>query len=225
MLPPLTIRVGRGLRRKTPFTAVVASSNKCLEGAAGFGYAIVRRDGLPFAPCRFTCEPAVQLAERLLALALAPPAFRDGKVLFVPGGSEAIEVALKLARVTTGRFKMLSFWDAFHGAGFGASSVGGEALFRAGGIGPLLPGAEHVPPFACFRCTFGSLQPSGRPDLDRCRLACARTLTYTLGREGDVAAVLARPGLDAAGDLALGHDTHENNPLRRGPVADGADPR
>jgi 4-aminobutyrate aminotransferase and related aminotransferases len=250
--------------------------------------AAIRRqlDDLAFAPRRFTCEPAVQLAERLLAL--APPAFRDGRVLFVPGGSEAIEVALKLARVATGRFKTVSFWDAFHGAGFGASSVGGEALFRSGGIGPLLPGAEHVPPFACFRCPFGFPQPSGRPDLELCRLACARTLTYTLGREGDVAAVvaepiravpylpppgfwadvraacdehgtlmifdeittglgktgrlfasdhagvapdllvlgkslgggilplaavLARPGLDAAGDLALGHYTHEKNPV------------
>lgn len=126
--------------------------------------AAIRRqlDALSFAPRRFTCEPAVELAERLLSL--APPGFRDGKVLFVPGGSEAIEVALKLARVATRRFKTLSFWDAFHGAGFGAASVGGEALFRSGGIGPLLPGTEHVPSFACFRCPFGFPQPSGRPD-------------------------------------------------------------
>ena len=45
----------------------------------------------------------------------------------------------------------------------------------AAGIGPLLPGAEHVPPFACFRCPFGFPQPSGRPDVGRCRMACART--------------------------------------------------
>ncbi|HYN39690.1 MAG TPA: aspartate aminotransferase family protein [Rhodospirillales bacterium] len=148
-------------------------------------------DDLPFAPRRFTCEPAVVLAERLLRL--APPGLRDGRVLFTPGGSEAIEIALKLARVATGRFKTLSFWDAFHGAGFGAASVGGEALFRSGGIGPLLPGAEHVPPFACFRCPFGFPQPSGRPDIGLCRMACARTLTFTLGREGDFAAVVAEP--------------------------------
>ena len=148
-------------------------------------------DDLAFAPRRFTCAPAVALAERLLRL--APPGLRDGKVLFTPGGSEAIEIALKLARVATGRFKTVSFWDAFHGAGFGASSVGGEALFRSGGIGPLLPGAEHVPPFACFRCPFGFPQPSGRPDVALCRMACARTLAYTLGREGDVAALVAEP--------------------------------
>jgi 4-aminobutyrate aminotransferase len=114
-------------------------------------------------------------------------------VLFAPGGSQAIEIALKLARVATGRFKTLSFWDAFHGAGFGAAGVGGEALFRSGGIGPLLPGAEHIPPFACFRCPYGFPQPSGRPDPGLCRLACSRTLAYTLGRDGDFAALIAEP--------------------------------
>ena len=54
------------------------------------------------------------------------------KVLFTTGGSDAIEVAIKIARAATGRYKTLSFWDAFHGAGFGAAAVGGEALFRSG---------------------------------------------------------------------------------------------
>lgn len=163
----------------------------------GHGHPRVRQaiaaqlDALSFAPRRFTCEPAVALAERLLRL--APPGLKDGKVLFAPGGSEAIEIAIKLARVATGRFKTLSFWDAFHGAGFGASSVGGEALFRGAGIGPLLPGAEHVPPFACFRCPFGFPQTSGTPDIDRCQMACTRTMTFTLGRERDFAAVVAEP--------------------------------
>ena len=161
----------------------------------GYGHPRVKEaihrqiEDLPFAPRRFTCEAAVALAERLVAL--APPGF--GKVLFAPGGSEAIEIALKLARVATGRFKTLSFWDAFHGAGFGASSVGGEPLFRSGGIGPLLPGAEHVPPFACSRCPFGFPSADGLPDLDACRMACAATAGFTLARETDFAAFVAEP--------------------------------
>jgi 4-aminobutyrate aminotransferase len=146
-------------------------------------------DALSFAPRRFTCEPAVALAERLLRL--APAGF--GKVLFAPGGSEAIEVALKLARVATGRHRTLSFWDSFHGAGFAGASVGGEALFRAGRLGPLLPGDAHVPPFACFRCPFGFPSPSGAPDLERCQMACAATAEYTLAREADIAALVAEP--------------------------------
>ena len=147
-------------------------------------------DDLPFAPRRFACEPAVELAEKLKALTPG----NLGKTLFATGGSDAIEIALKVARAKTGRFKTVSFWDAFHGAGFGASSVGGEQLFRGPKLGPLLPGAEHVAPFACYRCPYGyPVDGDGQPDLDHCKLACANMVRYVLEREGDVAAVIAEP--------------------------------
>ena len=140
-------------------------------------------DELSFAPRRFTCEPAVELAEKLTELAPGDL----GKVLFTTGGSDAIEVALKVARAATGRFKTISFWDAFHGAGFGAASVGGEHTFRSHIAGPLLPGAEHVAPFACYRCPYKHAGP------EVCGLACAEMVSYVLEREGDVAAVIAEP--------------------------------
>jgi 4-aminobutyrate aminotransferase len=146
-------------------------------------------DDLPFAPRRFTCEPAVELAEKLASI--TPGTL--SKTLFTTGGSDAIEVALKIARAATGRFKTISFWDSFHGAGFGASSIGGEQLFRSGPAGPLLPGTEHVPPFACYRCPYGYPDEEGRPRLDLCRLTCANFVRYVLEKEGDVAAVIAEP--------------------------------
>jgi 4-aminobutyrate aminotransferase len=147
-------------------------------------------DELPFTPRRFTNQPAVALAAKLAELAPGNLA----KVLLAPGGSEAIEMALKLARAVTGRHKTISFWDSFHGAGFGAASVGGEALFRSHVAGPLVPGAEHVAPFACYRCPYGyEVRPDGSPDLDACRLACANMVSYVLEREGDIAAVVAEP--------------------------------
>lgn len=140
-------------------------------------------DDLCFAPRRFTCEPAVELAEMLGRLAPGDL----GKVLFTTGGSDAIEVALKLARAATGRFKTLSFWDAFHGAGFGASSIGGEATFRSGIAGPLLPGAEHVAPWASRHCAYG------QDNLESSARACANMISYVLAREGDFAAFVAEP--------------------------------
>lgn len=140
-------------------------------------------DDLSFAPRRFTNEPSVALAEKLASLAPGDL----GKVLFTTGGSDAIEVALKIARAATGRHKTISFWDAFHGAGFGAASLGGEATFRSHIAGPLLAGTEHVAPFACYRC------PYKHRGLDVCGLACAEMVRYVLGREGDVAAVVAEP--------------------------------
>ncbi len=146
-------------------------------------------DILPFAPRRFACKPAIELAQKLTDI--APGSL--SKVLFTTSGSDAIEVALKLARAATGRFKTISFWDAFHGAGFGASSIGGEQLFRSHIVGPLLPGTEHVAPFSCYRCAYGHRDIDGRPDLEVCKLACANMVRYVLEREGDVAAVVAEP--------------------------------
>ncbi len=151
-------------------------------------------ESLSFAPRRFASERAVELAEALGARFKSLTG-HAGKVLFTTGGSDAVEVAIKLARVATGRFKTLSFWDSFHGAGFGASSVGGESLFRNGrAVGPLLPGTEHVAPFGCYRCPYGhAVDAAGQPDLASCRLACAAMVRYVLEREGDVAAVIAEP--------------------------------
>ncbi len=155
----------------------------------GYGHPRLKRaiaeqmDALPFTPRRYTAEPAVALAKKLSGIAPV----KSGKVLFTTGGSDAIEVAIKIARVATGRYKTLSFWDAFHGAGFGSAAVGGEALFRSGGVGPLMPGAEHVAPFSSYRCPYGTAtaEESGK--------ACARMIDYVLGREGDVAAFIAEP--------------------------------
>ena len=134
-------------------------------------------DTLPFSPRRFTNAPAVELAERLGALAPDPL----GKVLLAPGGTLAIGMALKLARVATGRHKTISMWDAFHGASLDAISIGGEAVFRRD-MGPLLPGTEHVPPCDPRACRFGC---GGA-----CDTRCADYVEYVLSKEEDVAAVI-----------------------------------
>ncbi|NNE22657.1 MAG: aspartate aminotransferase family protein [Rhizobiales bacterium] len=146
-------------------------------------------DDLPFAPRRFACEPATALAARLAGISPGDLS----KVLFTTGGSDAIEVALKLARAATGRHKTISFWDAFHGAGFGASSIGGEQMFRSHIVGPLLTGTEHVAPFACYRCPYGYPDKAGEPQLQLCKMTCANFVRYVLEKEGDVAAVIAEP--------------------------------
>ena len=72
-------------------------------------------------------------------------------------------------------------WDSFHGASLDAISIGGEAIFRRG-IGPLLPGTEHVPPCDPRSCRFGC---GGS-----CNARCAEYVDYVLGKEEDVAAVI-----------------------------------
>jgi 4-aminobutyrate aminotransferase len=152
----------------------------------GYGHprvvAAVRKqlDELPFCPRRFTNQAAVDLARKLTSL--APDPLR--KVLFAPGGAVAIGIALKLARLATGRPKTLSMWGAFHGASLEAASVGGEGLFRDG-LGPLLPGTEHVAPAFPYRCAYGC---GGS-----CDLRCANYLDSVLASDREIGAVVAEP--------------------------------
>jgi 4-aminobutyrate aminotransferase len=98
-------------------------------------------DELAFTPRRFTNEPAVVLAEALRARWPGAPA----RVLFATGGSDAIEIALKLARVATGRCETVSLEGSYHGHGFGAFGLSSGATDPR--LGSLLPGRHHVTPY------------------------------------------------------------------------------
>jgi 4-aminobutyrate aminotransferase len=140
-------------------------------------------DSLAFCTRRYTNLPAIELAEKLVAIAPQPL----GKVLFAPGGTTAVGMAMKLARAATGRFKTISMWDAFHGASLDAMSISGETMFRQD-VGPLLTGAQHVPPADPYRCIWN---PGG--NCEACDLRCAAYIDYVLEKEGDVGAVIAEP--------------------------------
>jgi len=137
-------------------------------------------DHLVFCPRRFTNATAIELAAKLVSIAPAPLS----KVLFAPGGAEAVSMALKLARLATGRYKTVSFWDSFHGATLDAISIGGERLFRDG-MEPLLPGSLHMPPPV--------VPPSHRepPAIEAMR--DPDYLDYLMRKEGDIGAVIAEP--------------------------------
>jgi 4-aminobutyrate aminotransferase len=150
----------------------------------GFGHprvveAVARQmQKMSFCTRRYTNEVSIQLAQKLVSLAPGDL----NRVLFAPGGTSAIGMALKLARAATGRHKTISMWDSFHGASLDAISIGGESIFRSG-IGPLLPGCEHVPPPDHKHCPFRCGAA--------CNLSCADYVEYVLEKEGDVAAVVA----------------------------------
>jgi ornithine--oxo-acid transaminase len=79
------------------------------------------------------------LAEELLAR--LPKAM--GRVFFTNSGTEAVEAALKFARCSTGRDRVLHADHAFHGLTYGALSLNGGGEFRKG-FGSLLPGNGEV---------------------------------------------------------------------------------
>src|ERR671934_719516 len=91
-------------------------------------------------------EPVLALAERLASLFPEPL----DKVILLNTGSEANEVALKLAKMHTGRFEVAGLARSFHGLLAGISSV--NFSMAHAGYGPLLPGALLLPAPYAYRC-------------------------------------------------------------------------
>jgi 4-aminobutyrate aminotransferase len=133
---------------------------------------------LPFSPRRFTNETAIECAEKLSEIC----AGELNRVLFAPGGTSVIGMALKLARYISGNFKVVSLWDSFHGASLDAISVGGEVCFREG-MGPLMAGVERIPPPVTYR---GALTSPDGSDLHY-----ADYLEYVIEKEGGIGAFIA----------------------------------
>ena len=64
-------------------------------------------------------------------------------VYFASAGAEAVDSAMKFARAATGRPRLLSCENSFHGVTLGPLSMVGDDFFKEG-FGPLLPGCERV---------------------------------------------------------------------------------
>ena len=131
-----------------------ADGNRYLDLLSGYGvFAIGRNHPEAIAAVRETMEAHTanlpQLGVTLLSGVLAEQllARAPGSVAaMVPAnsGAEAVEAAIKIARATTARPRILYAEHAFHGLTLGALSLNGNDEFRDG-FGPLLPGCEAVP--------------------------------------------------------------------------------
>ncbi|QTD36299.1 aspartate aminotransferase family protein [Polaribacter batillariae] len=137
---------------------------------------------LSFSPRRFTNEPAVALAEKLVAI--SPKEFT--RVLFCPGGSEAIEMAVMLAKHHTKKWKTLSYYGTFHGAGFQAISIGADAHFKEG-LGPVMPGAIHLELPDYYRNPWGFKETKKIDD------EYLRQLKIQITNNSEIAALISEP--------------------------------
>lgn len=72
-----------------------------------------------------------------------------------PSGADAVEAALKLARVYTGRHTVLSFQGSYHGMTMGALSVTSD-LYHRKELNPLIPGVHFMPYCSPYRCPMGN---------------------------------------------------------------------
>ncbi|MBW2370050.1 MAG: aminotransferase class III-fold pyridoxal phosphate-dependent enzyme, partial [Deltaproteobacteria bacterium] len=85
--------------------------------------------------------------------------FAMDKVFFVSGGTEATEIAAKLARKfhidngSASKYKIISRWMSYHGMTMGSLSWGGMPG-RRGDYDPMLCDNHHIAPAYCYRCWY-----------------------------------------------------------------------
>jgi 4-aminobutyrate aminotransferase len=135
----------------------------------------------------FFYENVVELAEGLARRAPGPGPWR---VFFANSGAEVVEAAIKLARLRTGRQKVVACYGAFHGRTFGAMSLTASKPVQRKGYGPFVPEVLHTHYAYCYRCPVNR-EPS------TCSVQCLDLLTETMfGTTVDpseVAAVIVEP--------------------------------
>ena len=133
-------------------------------------------------------EPVLALAERLARLFPAPL----DRVMLLNTGSEANEVALKLAKLFTGRWEVVGLTRSFHGLLAGIASV--NFSMGHGGYGPLLPGAFALPAPYAYRCPVRHCDGA-------CDCTCLEAGFELVDQQsvGSLCAVVAEPVLSAGG--------------------------
>ncbi|MGA9263980.1 MAG: aminotransferase class III-fold pyridoxal phosphate-dependent enzyme [Desulfobacterales bacterium] len=177
--------------------------NRYLDGCAGalvvnFGHSVpdiaramsLQAESLAYVyRFHFSSPYAEELATRFCDLTEEPM----GQAFFTNSGSEATEMAVKLVRIRhlsageTGRHKIISRWQSYHGITMGALSWSGFSDRRAD-YQPYLINSVHIPPAYCYRCWFGR-------EPETCGLECAHALESAILTEGQetVAAFIAEP--------------------------------
>ncbi|MBW8687879.1 aminotransferase class III-fold pyridoxal phosphate-dependent enzyme [Chitinophaga rhizophila] len=121
-----------------------------------------------------------QLGKKLAAI--SPGNLR--KTLFTVCGASAIENAIKLARLYTGRHKIITRYRAFHGASYAAMTAGGDPR-KLPHDSQQVPNIIHVEDPYCYRCPFGQSP-------DSCHRECVSHVERVIQFEGpeNVAAIL-----------------------------------
>lgn len=159
---PIALKRGRGIYVEDVEGRVFID---CLAGAGtlalGHNHPVVvqaiqqvLRDELPLHTLDLTTPVKDEFVETLFSL--LPPAFaKDARIQFCgPTGADAIEAALKLVKIATGRQTILSFHGAYHGMTQGTLNLMGN-LGPKSAIGGLVSGAQFLPYPYEYRSPFG----------------------------------------------------------------------
>jgi taurine---2-oxoglutarate transaminase len=116
------------------------------------------------------------------------------KFFFTTSGTEANEAAMKIARMFTGKTKIIARYRSYHGSTMASIAATGDPRrwpLEPGGKGQ---GVIFAPEVNCYRCPIRHQYPG-------CNIACADYLEHMIENESDVAAVLVEPVVGTNGVL------------------------
>jgi taurine--2-oxoglutarate transaminase len=116
------------------------------------------------------------------------------KFYYSTSGTEANEAAIKIARMYTGKYKIISRYNSYHGST--AASIAATGDPRRWAIEPAgkIDGVIFAPECNCYRCPLGHEYPD-------CDTACVNYIEYMIRNEGNVAAVIFEPVVGTNGIL------------------------
>jgi taurine--2-oxoglutarate transaminase len=116
------------------------------------------------------------------------------KFFFCTSGTEANEAAFKIARMYTGRTKIISRYNSYHGSTMGSIAATGDPRRWAMEPAGKIPGVIFAPEVNCYHCPFNLTYPE-------CGIACVEYIDYMIRNESDVAAVIVEPVVGTNGVL------------------------
>jgi 4-aminobutyrate aminotransferase len=135
--------------------------------------------------CTNPNRPRVELAEKLASIT---PLGLESCYIANSGG-EAVDMALKTARLFTKKHTVIAFQGGFHGKTMASLAVTAQNYFRTPWM-PFLTGVVHSPYAYCYRCPFKLTYPT-------CDIRCADYLehlvSYPSSGVSDIAAVIFEP--------------------------------
>lgn len=147
-------------------------------------------EDLAFIGPGFATEVRARLAELLTEV--LPKGLT--KFFFTTSGTEANEAAFKIARMATGKTKIISRYRSYHGSTMGSIAATGDPRRWAMEPAGKIPGVIFAPEVNCYKCPIGHTYPG-------CGIACAEYVQHMIENESDVAAVIVEPVVGTNGVL------------------------
>lgn len=177
-------------KRYLDFSSQLMCSNLGHKNAAVIKAIEEQARKLPFIGPGFATEVRAELSKMLVEV--LPEGLE--KFFFTTSGTEANEAAFKIAKMYTGKSKIIARYRSYHGSTMGSIAATSDPRRWAMEPAGKIPGVIFAPEVNCYKCPLLHHYPE-------CGIACVEYIEHMIENEGDVGAVLIEPVVGTNGVL------------------------